>query len=124
MKSYEVLRQQQLDRMNRLRRIQRIINLPEFLDAWQTVTLQESQFVEALIALCQPDSLQTWLDHKCRKTFDEMTLVELRDIAKVHSIPYYASMNKATLIWEIHNAVNRATSVGNGILLSLGQHTC
>lgn len=122
MKSHETIRKQILGQLNRLRRTQRIVTLTEFEIAWQSVTLEEAQAVEAMISLNQVDKLQTWLNGKCRKTFDEMTLKELRDLARVHSIPYYASMNKTTLIWEIYNAIDRSTSVRNASAVSVGQH--
>jgi hypothetical protein len=122
MKSCEAIRSQLLNRMNRLRRTQRIVNTNEFETAWEVVTLEESQLVEAMISLNQAEKIQAWLDSKCRKTYDEMTLKELRELAKVHAIHYYGSMNKATLIWEIYNAIDRTNSVRNAPVVSVGQH--
>ena len=121
MKSCEELRRQHLERCNRLRRIQRIINLSEFCDAWQTLTSEESRSVEAMIALGQATELQAWLDKKCRKSLDDMTLSELREQARRHSIPYYAQMNKMTLVWEISNAIDGANAGRNGSACQVGQ---
>jgi hypothetical protein len=107
MRMLEDIRKQTLDRINRIRRVKRILDKPEFEQAWLSVTLIESQEIEAMIALNQASKLETWLNAKCSRTYDEMTLKELRDLARVHSIPYYAAMNKSTLIWEICNAIAR-----------------
>ena len=124
MKSIEDIKKQVLERINRIRRVKRILDRPEFQTAWQTVTLQESQSVEALIALNKASQLQAWLDQRCKKSYDEMTLRELRDLAKVYSIPYYAAMNKSTLIWELCNAVDRVHAIRDATSVSMGQHPC
>lgn len=122
MKDYKSLRQETLDKINRTRRTLRIITQPEFKLAWETLTPKQASRLEACIALNQYEYLEDWLNSQIEKTLDDLTLKELRVLAKKHRVRYYGPMSKAALILEISNAIDLSNQGRNAQTFSVGQN--
>jgi hypothetical protein len=105
-KDIELIKRQHRDRLNKLRCIERILDLEEFYYAWLTATPEESSNIEAMILLGRYKEIQYWLKTKSIRTLDDMTLQELRELSRKHSIRYYGNKTRDTLIWELKDAID------------------
>ena len=114
MKTSEDIRKQTTNRINRIRRMLRVLETSEFEHAWSSSTPEELKRIEGLIVLNQVNEVEKWIKSRQQITFDEMSVRELREEAKKFGIPYYGTLSKSSLLWELHNAVDRANEVGNG----------
>lgn len=98
------IRRRASERINRLRRVQRLIESEAFALVWGTSTDSERKEVDGWVYLGDMTRLELWLERGRTRDLEMMSLRQLRDKASSVGIPYYARLSKSELIWEINNA--------------------
>jgi len=128
MMTLRVLQQRASERINRLRRVQRLIETEDFALAWSSATSVKRREIEGWIHLGSITLLELWLVKANRVDLETMSLRQLRARASKSSVPYYGRLSRSELIWEITNAERNALEFhqsdpgGNGTpCLQMGQ---
>lgn len=96
------LRLKGVTRINRLRRVQRLLESGAFAAAWSMATEQTRKEIEAFIYLGDLTLLEKFVE--TNHDLETMSLRQLREKASAVGVPYYARLGKSELLWEIANA--------------------
>lgn len=108
------IRQRASNRINRLRRVQRLIESDLFEFVWGASTPQQKKEVDGWIYLGDLTRIEKWLIQGKAKDLEMMSLRQLRERASSVGIQYYARLSKSELIWEITNAESGHDSEDSG----------
>lgn len=128
MTTLRALQQRASERINRLRRVQRLIETEDFAFAWSSATPLKQKELTGWIHLGNITLLELWLTRANRVDLEIMSMRQLRTRASRSSIPYYGKLSRSELIWEITNAeantlrLHQCDQSGNGTLrVQVGQ---
>jgi len=116
------LLQQGNERINRLRRVQRIIEKDAFALAWNEADVETQKTIHGLCILGNDALLESWLKSRKQLELAGMSTRDLRKLASLKGIQYYSAMSKSQLIWEIGNAQEEQASVIGGTRIDEGHH--
>jgi hypothetical protein len=98
------LQKENLNRINHLRRVQRLIENDTFAHLWIEATSEKREEITNQIRLGNITHLELWVKESNQLDLETMSLRQLRAEAVRLQIPYYCRKSKADLIWEILNA--------------------
>lgn len=85
----------------KLRSIERIVTSRSFERMYDSSTLNEQEEIERYITNRDRARIENWVERKRAAHYGEMSLMQLRVIARKLSIPYYSRLHKSTLLSEI-----------------------
>jgi hypothetical protein len=89
------------ERLNKQRRVERAILRPDFVEAFGTACEPAKAKAEELVAACDSDGINRWVQEQTRPEYGTMTLRDLRKIGQELGVPYYNNLPKASLLSEI-----------------------
>lgn len=98
------LQKENLNRINHLRRVQRLIESDTFTHLWIEATSEKREELTDQILLGNITHLELWVKESNQLDLETMSLRQLRAEAVRLQIPYYCRKSKSDLIWEILNA--------------------
>lgn len=103
-------REKNRKRFNRLRRALRLSETDLFAYAWQNSNDKKRSEIDGWLYLGDISNLESWLESNRILYFEEMTLRQLRNEAKLAGIQYYCRLSKTDLIRGLTDArQNRRT---------------
>jgi len=91
-------------RVNRLRRVQRLLETELFAFAWNAANDAKRKEVDGWIYLGNISLIEKWVNESRKQDLEIMSLRQLRSRASAVGVQYYARLAKSELIWEITNA--------------------
>jgi len=86
------------EKVLRLRRLDRLIQSPEFTHVWCRIGHEEKKAASFLIWLEEYDHFKNWIQGQLDLGFELYSIRNLRDLASKHHIRYYSRKTRAELI--------------------------
>lgn len=87
-----------------LRNLERFIDGDDFIAIYSQSTDDERHYILTLINTMNLSALRDWVERQKNKDPSAMSVVRLRDLARLAGIPNYGSLSKATLLSELKKA--------------------
>lgn len=101
------LQKENLDHINHLRRVQRLIESDTFTHLWAEATNEKKEEITTKIRSGNITCLELWVKKSNQLDLETMSLRQLRAEAVRLRIAYYCRKSKVDLIWEILNATEQ-----------------
>jgi hypothetical protein len=95
----------------KLRRIQHLLGLPSFRDAFDRASHEDKAKVARFTVSSDEESLKAWLEEK--SDLSHLSIRELRPIARRVGIKDYGRLSKHQLVQELKDAVARGVNRKN-----------
>lgn len=102
--SLKVIQSRVHDKVLLLRKIEHLINTPHFEKVYKACDSDSQKYVNLCINSLNLSALRLWLKSNQIKDPEELTVPELRDLARVTTIQNYTGLLKSELI----NALRKA----------------
>jgi hypothetical protein len=106
------LRQQNLARLNNLRRVHRLVETEVFGRAWVHASPEKQREVKVWIHSGELTLLELWVEDLNGLDLETMSLRQLRKEAMRKGVHYYCRKSKFELVWELINASEQKSVTG------------
>ena len=106
MTTLKQLKEENEFKLNKLRAIKRLINTPEFQHLWEDSTCIQKQAIEWYIHKNDLAAIRSWCKNHDSLELGERSTKQLRELARLLSIPYWSRLTKPQLIYCVQEARN------------------